>query len=179
MKCEAWRSALRGSKTSNLAISRLETTRSLCTFRRLRQTAGNPRRPAITPLSAVRHLSGGRRSTVNGRITICSASVSQTSGERHSSEEPKASCAGHGTRRSRCQTSHSPLRSRRKFCPRCRIGWREPCSVRSGWSSISMTARATVEESFSLSATIPKIAEILQSAAALGPRQPRERKKRG
>jgi hypothetical protein len=32
--------------------------------------------------------------------------------------------------------------------------------------SFGAAARATVEESFSLSATIPKIAEILQSAAA-------------
>jgi hypothetical protein len=33
--------------------------------------------------------------------------------------------------------------------------------------SFGAAARATVEESFSLSATIPKIAEILESAAAL------------
>ena len=33
--------------------------------------------------------------------------------------------------------------------------------------SFGAAARATVEESFSLSATVPKIAEILQSAAAL------------
>ena len=40
--------------------------------------------------------------------------------------------------------------------------------------SFGAAARATVEESFSLSATIPKIAEILQSAAAL--RRPSRRK---
>jgi hypothetical protein len=40
--------------------------------------------------------------------------------------------------------------------------------------SFGAAARATVEESFSLSATIPKIAEILKSAASL--RRPSPRK---
>jgi glycosyltransferase involved in cell wall biosynthesis len=43
-------------------------------------------------------------------------------------------------------------------------------------SQLGSAARGTVEASFSLKATVPKIAEILQSAAALrGPRRTRAR----